>query len=72
MTRVAAFMICILSAFAMVCPSAAKEGTAVRPVQQAEQLVPSSRVKAPQLGDFGSIEDWTLKRMQSPGKTAKA
>jgi len=71
MIWVAALMICIciLSATSMVYPSAANDDIVIR--SQAEKLVqPLS--KTPQLGDFGSIEHWLLKRLRSPGKTATA
>lgn len=69
MAWVAAFVICILSV-SIVCPSAAYDGIACMH-SQAEKSV-RAEAKTPQLGDFGSIEDWLLKRLRSPGKTAIA
>lgn len=71
MERVAAFTICIciLSASATPCPSAANDGIVIGPIQRAEKLV-QPRSEIPLLGDFGSIEDWLLKRLRSPDKRA--
>jgi len=70
MTWVAAFLICIFSIFAIVSPCAANNCMICNQVRAQKPVQPQA--KSRQLGDFGSIDDWLLKRVRSSGKAVTA